>query len=129
MKTHLYSFKFSLDNTYKVTAGLVEIYDSMFPNVLNLDALDADLYKNDGGHWSLVSDYTAATGVGRQDRSFATGVLGAGDYRLNITGIISGAFGGYHLAAAVAAVPEPSEYLMLLAGLGIVGYAVRRRRM
>ncbi|MFO1386275.1 MAG: PEPxxWA-CTERM sorting domain-containing protein [Chitinivorax sp.] len=29
---------------------------------------------------------------------------------------------------ATPPVPEPSEYLMMLAGLGIVGYAVRRRR-
>lgn len=28
----------------------------------------------------------------------------------------------------VAPVPEPSEYLMLLAGLGVIGYAVRRRQ-
>ncbi len=30
--------------------------------------------------------------------------------------------------ASIAAVPEPSEYLMMLAGLGILGALVRRRR-
>jgi hypothetical protein len=30
---------------------------------------------------------------------------------------------------AVTAVPEPETYAMLLAGLGLVGFAARRRRM
>ncbi len=32
------------------------------------------------------------------------------------------------VGASVAPVPEPSEYLMMLAGLGLVGVAVRRRK-
>lgn len=30
---------------------------------------------------------------------------------------------------AVAAIPEPSTYALMLAGLGLVGWAVRRRKM
>lgn len=33
-----------------------------------------------------------------------------------------------YVGASVAPVPEPSEYLMMLAGLGLVGVAVRRRK-
>ncbi len=36
--------------------------------------------------------------------------------------------GMYHLQLAVAAVPEPSTYAMLLAGLGMLGFAARRAR-
>ncbi|MEW9899159.1 PEP-CTERM sorting domain-containing protein [Chitinivorax sp. PXF-14] len=32
------------------------------------------------------------------------------------------------VGASVAPVPEPSEYLMMLSGLGLVGFAVRRRK-
>lgn len=30
--------------------------------------------------------------------------------------------------SAIAAVPEPETYAMMLAGLGLVGFAARRRR-
>lgn len=33
-----------------------------------------------------------------------------------------------HAVSAIAAVPEPETYAMLLAGLGLVGFAARRRR-
>ena len=56
-----------------------------------------------------------------------TGLLGAGNYILKVSGAVSGIAGGGYVAQ-IAAVPEPSEYLMMLAGLGIVGYAVRRKR-
>jgi len=35
---------------------------------------------------------------------------------------------GLHMASAVAAVPEPSEYAMLLAGLGMIGFMARRNK-
>ena len=34
-----------------------------------------------------------------------------------------------HMAAAVAAVPEPESYAMLLAGLGMIGFVARRRQI
>jgi len=37
--------------------------------------------------------------------------------------------GRYGFELSAQAVPEPAEYAMLLAGLGVVGMAVRRRRM
>ena len=52
-----------------------------------------------------------------------------------------GVFGGYasnlactstgcdlDLTASTAAIPEPETYAMLLAGLGMLGFAARRRR-
>ncbi|HQY23214.1 MAG TPA: FxDxF family PEP-CTERM protein, partial [Gammaproteobacteria bacterium] len=32
-------------------------------------------------------------------------------------------------AVALSAVPEPETYAMLLAGLGLIGFSIRRRRM
>ena len=49
---------------------------------------------------------------------------------VNANGIADGRLylGSQITMGATPPVPEPSEYLMMLAGLGIVGYAVRRRR-
>ena len=56
-----------------------------------------------------------------------------GKYLLVITGITTGSSGGIYTgaisASAVAAVPEPESYAMLLAGLGVMGaIAIRRNR-
>jgi hypothetical protein len=42
-----------------------------------------------------------------------------------VIGAGGGAFGG---DLAIAAVPEPETYGMLLAGLGVVGFLARRRK-
>lgn len=43
----------------------------------------------------------------------------------NVTGTLGGSYGG---ALAAAPVPEAETYAMLLAGLGLVGFTVARRR-
>jgi hypothetical protein len=45
---------------------------------------------------------------------------------ITITGVTDGGNGGVY-AGAIAAVPEPETYAMLLAGLGLMGAVVRRR--
>ena len=59
--------------------------------------------------------------------------LTAGDYSLNISGIsalTSGVFKSKYsgdVSLAVTAVPEPETYSMMLAGLGLMGFAARRK--
>lgn len=54
--------------------------------------------------------------------------LAAGDYTLNISGLANGAKGGtYALDLAVLPVPEPTTYGMMAVGLGLLGFARRRR--
>jgi len=51
-------------------------------------------------------------------------------YTLVIAGTAVGSQGGaYNVSMSVTAVPEPAEYAMLLAGLGVVGMIARRRKM
>ncbi|SEP35797.1 FxDxF family PEP-CTERM protein [Nitrosovibrio sp. Nv6] len=52
----------------------------------------------------------------------------SGMHYLNVTGVTGGTEGGIY-AGAIAAVPEPETYAMLLAGLGLMGAVVRRRGM
>lgn len=53
--------------------------------------------------------------------------LGSGNYHVNIAGNAIGSAGGIY-TFAVAAVPEPESYALMLAGLGLVSLVMRARR-
>lgn len=61
--------------------------------------------------------------------SFSTGTLNmaAGDYLGIFVGNVTSTPGFYALGLTATPVPEPKEWLMLLAGLVFVGYVARRR--
>ena len=90
-----------------------------------------------GTDFNQGSGRSLTTGVA--DGSFATGTLSgcAGlscSYSLAWSSlIVGGSFDGntgkWNLTGTVAAVPEASTYGMMLAGLGLVGFAVRRRKL
>lgn len=55
--------------------------------------------------------------------------LGSGDYTVQVRGQVTGQFGGSYAGVLnVAAVPEPSGVLLGLAGLGFLGFAMRRAK-
>ncbi|MCL2589694.1 MAG: FxDxF family PEP-CTERM protein [Betaproteobacteria bacterium] len=59
--------------------------------------------------------------------TFAFDPAWTGGYTLLLAGTNTG--NGYYGLNMAAAVPEPAEYAMLLAGLGVVGMVARRRKM
>lgn len=57
------------------------------------------------------------------------GNLGVGDYYYQVTGVGTGTRGGFYtISSTVTPVPEPETYALMLAGLGAVGFLVKRRR-
>jgi PEP-CTERM motif len=83
------------------------------------------------------SGYTSAQwSIGSADLGYAGSFsgLGAGAYTLNVQGTVGAGFGtasyqGGLMATTVAApVPEPQTYAMFALGLGLLGWAVRRRQ-
>lgn len=57
-----------------------------------------------------------------------SGTFDDGSYFLKVEGHSNSAFGGTYVVALQALpVPEPGEWAMMLAGLGIVGFMARRR--
>jgi len=52
-----------------------------------------------------------------------------GQYHLDVSGTLGAdGMGSYGIGMAVAAIPEPETYAMLLAGLGLMGFVARRRQ-
>ena len=58
--------------------------------------------------------------------------LVAGNYTLNVSGtaLFAGGYSGsVTLSTATVPIPEPETYAMMLAGLGLMGFVARRRRL
>ena len=58
--------------------------------------------------------------------SSLTATLSPGNYYMKLTGTADGVSGGAY-SFAIAAIPEPGQWLMLLAGIAMLGMMVRRR--
>lgn len=96
---------------FDITGGTVQLFASNG---------DAD-YTNDASLGSFSFD-SLATG-----QTFSG--LSAGNYFYEVTGTVTGSGGGsYLLSSNISPIPEPETYAMLLVGLGLVGFSVRRRK-
>lgn len=81
-----------------------------------------------GGSLAGFTSLQLDTNVTSQILSFGS-VLGAGDYSVAISGLSQRRNTAYTLSVDVTPVPEPETYALMLAGLGVVGFLARRRKM
>jgi hypothetical protein len=84
-----------------------------------------------GGTVTLFADAPGVDPtVGTYSFSGTFASLLAGSYYYVVSGIGTGASGGFYaLASSVSAVPEPETLALMLAGLGIVGFKASRRKL
>lgn len=107
-------------------------------SIIGLSELGARLYTGNthitGPVSTIIEAWTttpvnAAPGVDVFTTILApTAFLAAGDYTLQIRGIVNQAGGSYSGVINVAAIPEPETYVMLLSGIALLGFASVRRK-
>ena len=115
-------WSFTTTSTGDLTADLV----SLSGNAKNgLDITGFSLFDASG---AILGGTQLSTGVTDQ-WSLNYDNLSAGTYYLQVSGsVMSNAAGKYYADVALAPVPEPETYGMMLAGLGVVGFMARRRK-
>lgn len=66
--------------------------------------------------------------------AFPSATLTGGNYYIKVSGdlnsvpVLGQNFGNYNGTGRIAAIPEPSEWALMLSGLGLMGFMARRRR-
>ena len=137
----LYSFKVADD---LLGISNPALYTSVFSisigpgnsTLWGFDNLTVAVYKGNGTAGELVFEQAAVRtemSNGKMEWTVNSDfALNSSEYTLKVFGATTGPQGGLYaitLQAAAQAVPEPAEYAMLLAGLGVVGMVTRRRKM
>jgi hypothetical protein len=109
-------------------SGVANTYELSFfgINLLDIDNLLVEVWNH-----SHPSGDTLLGSFSGNNVTTSLGLLTAGDYHLDISGSFGARViaGQYSVAlATVPAIPEPSTYALMLAGLGAVLFVARRRR-
>ena len=113
------------------TPFLASFFDN-FNNFSNFSSLTASLYSTTGP--TLVHSATVNTPVAGYSWVSLTpsGVLSAGSYDVRLTGVMNASITpnptGESGGIVLAAIPEPETYAMMLAGLSLMGFVMRRRK-
>ncbi|UIN20304.1 FxDxF family PEP-CTERM protein [Herbaspirillum frisingense] len=120
-KTFTENFTFGQGTVFNVSSAVISIaLDS-------ISGLNISSFTLSGNGVTATGHMTSSTGV--QTWTLSASNLTSGLYTLSaigkVTGTNGGSFGGN---ISVAAVPENSTVAMMLAGLGLVGFAALRRR-
>lgn len=145
------AFKFSLDDAMKISFNL-DVTRTFSPLKLNLFSTsevsnlgnrdyiahvgasgfgDGSAYVKDDDSTYLLEQLSISNG----SSSFETCCLDKGDYFITLSGVANKDTSAYTLsdfttsgAHCVTAVPEPSTYALMLAGLGLIGFMASRRK-
>jgi hypothetical protein len=127
-------FTFNIGTPFDVASSVTSSYLNT-PLTKDLLITGFSLYRYDPATMAVLGTAIAGineTGFGSHPTdswSLSTYNLTNGSYALKVDGRVLGAGGGaFGGDLVVSAVPEPQSWAMLLAGLGMVGMAARRKR-
>lgn len=118
------TYSFEVASSASFASELVSI---VFGAIFSINNFDASLWE---GGVSIADDVqtTDSDGTIRSQLSFSP-LDSASAYELRVTGTGIGEFGGvYKGTIAVAPVPEPEIYAMMVVGMGVMGWAARRKK-
>ncbi len=126
------TFSFILPSNGGSSYGVVNFPFTFLGSTFNTSFTSITLYKDidstpfdDGALEVLVGNTTSAG----SSLSLNVGPLVTGNYYLVVQGVANGTGGGlYSGAISVSPVPEPETYGLFLAGLGLLGTIMTRRR-
>ena len=122
------TYLFDIANDHAFSVGTFVSID--IANLYQITGLEARFLRADD---SLINDsfmLASTTNYGiRVNSLYLDSPLAVGsDYKFVVSGTIDGTVGGsYGGVLQATPIPEADSYLLLLAGLGLVGYAARRR--
>lgn len=102
--------------------------EGSFDNIFNFstnESLNLSTIIND--HWGTISNFSASFDGHSLTNNAGTQFALAGVHEFRVQGV-SGQYGsGYDASITVSAVPEPSELLMMLAGIGLILSVTRKK--
>ncbi len=121
--TFAHDFSFQLPAPVAVNGGSSIIADFGFPSGFNVTFNDFSL-------WNATTNTLISSGsTGGSFSTFNFGSIGPSNdfFKIHVEGTTLATGAGYAGNLTISPVPEPETYAMLLAGLGLIGFSVRRR--
>lgn len=116
-------FNFSIGAENHGFVGIADSFAGTNPaGTTHVSNLTLTLYAGSNATGTIQGSVTSANG----SMIDLSGLLAQGSYSAKISGIADGTLGGGY-QFAVSANPEAAEWMMLLLGLGLVTFIVRRR--
>ena len=119
--------KFFLDDAGQTFGKMFDFKIGGVSNLITLKVASFDLSNLAISIFDKKSDLSVyqTTFADKLNETFA---LSPGRYSLSFTGTVSSNLAGYAGAMTAAPVPEPAEWMMILAGVAMMGVVVSRRR-
>ena len=114
-------FSFTVGCTADLTSALISVKG----NLQDLNITGFNLIPSVG---ATISGVSLASGGALDAWSVDAGTIAPGSYQLEVLGTVVGAGGSFGGNINVSPVPEPGSMGMMLAGFGLLGVAMSRRK-
>jgi hypothetical protein len=121
---------FSVQSDAKVGGTLSSIVTGTSPNLTGISLTSFELYSGSGPNPGALLGSGAVFDLnGTYFANLSSVALSASQaYTLKVVGFANSANATYSGGINVVAVPEPEEWAMMVVGVGLVGYQVRRKQ-